>query len=83
MLHILSDGFGALLVFALLGYYYRIQARASEENMRPVDLYSFVAAKKGIALILLVVFCIMGVNSAIGAEDGANILIFFTVSIQS
>lgn len=70
VLHILSDGFGALLVFALLGYYYKVQAHTSDEAMRPVDLYSFVAAKKGIALILLVVFCSMGVSSAIVSYHG-------------
>ncbi len=32
--------------------------------MRPTDLYSFVAAKKGIALILLGVFIYMGFQSA-------------------
>ena len=46
ILHILSDGFGAMAIFALLGYYYRVQAAASDEAMRPTDLYSFVAAKK-------------------------------------
>ena len=34
ILHILSDGFGALLIFALLGTYYLIQSRGSEEKMR-------------------------------------------------
>lgn len=72
ILFILSDGFGALLIFALLGYYYRIQAHASDEAMRPTDLYSFVAAKKGIALILLVVFCSMGINSAIESFNGSQ-----------
>jgi len=65
ILHILSDGFGALVIFALLGYYYKIQAFASEETMRPTDLYSFVAAKKGIALILLAVFAFMGIEGAV------------------
>lgn len=85
VLHILSDGFGALLIFALLGYYYRVQALASEEAMRPLDLYSFVAAKKGIALILLVVFCYMGVDSAVlsfnGAKDTDFLHEFYTILI--
>lgn len=63
VLYILSDGFGALMIFALLGYYYIIQAKASEEAYRPTDLYAFVAAKKGIALLLLVLFAYMGINS--------------------
>ena len=64
ILRILSDGFGALLIFAMLGVYYLIQGRKQDESMRPVDLYSFVAAKKGLALLLLGAFGYMGVRSA-------------------
>jgi hypothetical protein len=63
VLWILSDGFGALLVFALLGYYYRIQRKAGESKLIASDLYRFVAAKKGIALVLLCLFVIMGVHN--------------------
>ncbi len=70
VLHILSDGFGALLIFAALGFYYIVQARTSEEKMRATDLYSFVAAKKGIALILLAVFAAMGLHSAYATVAG-------------
>lgn len=59
ILHILSDGFGALLIFALLGVYYKIQVRA-EERSRPMDILGFVAAKKGISLLLLGAFVCMG-----------------------
>ncbi len=64
ILRILSDGFGALLIFGLLGLYYIVQKKNSEETMRPTDLFSFVAAKKGVALVLLGIFVIMGVQSA-------------------
>ena len=67
VLHILSDGFGALSIFALLGLYYVVQARSVDERMQPTDLYSFVAAKKGIALILLSIFIFMGLDSAVAA----------------
>lgn len=77
ILHILSDGFGALLVFALLGYYYMVQARASDEKMLPGDLYGFVAAKKGIALVLLGIFAVMGIHNAIGTITGAATGEFF------
>ena len=65
VLRIVSDGFGALLIFALLGYYYRIQDRLKHDDLkgRPVDLYSFVAAKKGLALIILGIFLYMGGNT--------------------
>ena len=58
---IISDGFGALLVFALLGYYYKIQDKYQDLKAKPsVDLFSFVAAKKGIALTILAIFIYMG-----------------------
>ncbi len=72
ILNILSDGFGALLIFALLGYYYKVQARTTDEKMQPTDLYSFVAAKKGIAIILLAIFIFMGVNDSIARLVGAS-----------
>ena len=59
ILHILASGFGALLIFALLGVYYKIQRR-SEEDGRHMDLYSFVASKKAISLMLLISFISMG-----------------------
>ncbi len=63
VLHILANGFGALLIFALLGVYYKIQKR-SEEDGRHIDLYGFVASKKAISLLLLVSFILMGGYSA-------------------
>lgn len=63
ILQILSDGFGALLIFGLLGVYYITQSKSSEESMKPTDIYSFVAAKKGISIILLAVFAYMGIEA--------------------
>lgn len=59
ILHILANGFGALMIFALLGVYYKIQKR-SDEDSRHIDLYGFVASKKAISLLLLVSFAVMG-----------------------
>lgn len=70
VLSILSDGFGALLIFALLGYYYIVQSRGEKDRMKPADLYSFVAAKKGIALLLLLFFTVMGIRSAVATVLG-------------
>ncbi|WP_136796937.1 hypothetical protein [Desulfosediminicola ganghwensis] len=87
ILRIASDGFGALLIFALLGYYYIVQAKASEETMRPTDLYAFVAAKKGIALLLLFTFIYMGINnlfdSLAGREHDDFLHQFYTMLILS
>lgn len=85
VLHILSDGFGALLIFALLGYYYYSQSKVSDDTMKPSDLFSFVAAKKGIALILLTLFIYMGINSAVltvmGKEHTDFLYDFYTLLI--
>ncbi len=77
VLHIISDGFGALLVFALLGYYYYSQSRTPDDGMQPSDLFSFVAAKKGIALILLGVFIFLGINYGIKSITGQEHTDFF------
>ena len=74
---IVTDGFGALLVFALLGYYYRIQIKGHDETSKSIDLYSFVAAKKGIALILLVLFAYMGLTSLYQTLSGISHSDFF------
>ncbi len=63
ILYILSDGFGAVLIFALLGVYYLLQARTGDDKESLDDLYSFVAAKKGIALVLLASFIAMGIHA--------------------
>ncbi len=56
---ILSDGVGALVVFALLGLYYRLhQPREDERHVE--SLYAFVAAKKMVSLALLAAFVGMG-----------------------
>ncbi len=85
ILNILSDGFGALLIFALLGYYYKVQAHASDDKMQPADLFSFVAAKKGIALILLIIFAFLGIDSCIstfmGLDHSDFLYSFYTILI--
>ncbi|MCL1979855.1 MAG: hypothetical protein FWG62_02115 [Proteobacteria bacterium] len=59
ILHILANGFGALLIFALLGLYYQVQ-KQSREDSRQTDLFGFVASKKAISLLLLGSFIGMG-----------------------
>lgn len=85
ILHIISNGFGALFIFALLGYYYFSQAKVPDDMMKPTDLFSFVAAKKGIALVLLGVFIFMGINSGImtitGQEHTDFLYDFYTILI--
>ena len=86
VLHILANGCGALLVFGLLGYYYRIRDTGGEGRVVADSLYSFVAAKKGIALVLLALFIIMGTQSGWlwlrGLDDGEDFFhSFYTILI--
>lgn len=46
VLHILSDGFGALCIFALLGLYYLVQKKENKESMKSTALFGYIAAKK-------------------------------------
>nr|WP_321466357.1 hypothetical protein [uncultured Desulfobulbus sp.] len=71
ILHILASGFGALLIFALLGVYYKVQRR-SEDETRHMDLYSFVASKKAISLALLVSFVSLGSYSIYESLNGVE-----------
>lgn len=62
LLHILSDAGGALLVFILLGFYYKLQKHmpiTKDSDVR--DRFAF--SKKMLALLLLIVFAVTGVNS--------------------
>jgi hypothetical protein len=84
ILHILASGFGALVIFALLGFYYKIQ-RQSDDEKRFSRLDDFVAAKKAVSLVLLIFFMIMGGRSAVltilGIEHTDFFHDFYTVLI--
>jgi len=77
--HILGYGFGALAVFALLGVYYRIQPAKKQDMGLPHDLFRFVAAKKGIALLILGVFVVLGLNNLYNMVAGLPHIEFFPV----
>jgi hypothetical protein len=77
--HILGYGFGALVVFALLGVYYRIQPKKKQGMGLPHDLFRFVAAKKGIALLLLSTFALLGLGNIYYMLAGLPRIDFFPV----
>lgn len=78
--HILGYGFGALAIFTLLGLYYRLQPNQKPDIRIGPDIFRFVAAKKGIALLLLGTFAILGlVNLVATATTGEPRLNFFPV----
>jgi hypothetical protein len=79
VLHILGYGFGALVVFALLGMYYRVQPVKKQDMGLPHDLFRFVAAKKGIALVILTVFVILGLTNVYNQFTGLPHIDFFPV----
>lgn len=79
VLHILGYGFGALVVFALLGIYYRVQPVKKQDMGLPHDLFRFVAAKKGIALVILAVFAILGLTNVYNQFTGLPHIDFFPV----
>lgn len=77
--HILGYGFGALAIFALLGIYYRIQPAKKQDMGMPHDLFRFVAAKKGIALIILGTFVVLGLGNLYNMLAGLRHIDFFPV----
>lgn len=56
----ISDGVGALAIFVILGFYYRLQRHRPASGSDPKDRATFIAAKKVIALLLLAVFVLVG-----------------------
>jgi hypothetical protein len=79
VLRMLSDGFGALVIFVVLGFYYAAQRhRPLTDDAR--DRQSFVAAKKLVALVLLAVFAWLAVQAAL-AERAAFFEPFYTVLV--
>ncbi|BDV00577.1 hypothetical protein TDMWS_06620 [Thermodesulfomicrobium sp. WS] len=64
VLHLAAYGFGALILFALLGIFRRIQPKHKKDTLSATALYRFVAIKKAIALVLLTVFVGFGLTNA-------------------
>jgi hypothetical protein len=79
VVRMLSNGFGALLIFVVLGFYYAAQRH------RPItdhagDRASFVAAKKAVALVLLGVFGWLAIRAAL-LDRGGFFEDFYTVLV--
>jgi len=60
IMRIMSDGFGSLFIFGLLGVYYVVQKQSANTGEETRDLYRFVSAKKAISLFLLGSFLAIG-----------------------
>lgn len=87
LLVILADGGGAVIIFALLGVYSLLRLRMEETRMAGPTLFRFVAAKKLVALIILVIFIGMGIKNCLLLGSGhiphAFFEKFYTVLIFS
>ncbi len=85
LVHMASDALGAVVVFAALGWYYRLQRHQPITSAD--ERASFVAAKKAIALVLLAVLVGIAVDDLRHwAGDGAVypfFEVFYTVLIFS
>ena len=75
--HILSYGFGAIAVFALLGLYTCMLKNLNDPLVSLPSLDRFIAAKKAVALIMLAIFCGMGLYNAQLFFTGQSVFHFF------
>jgi hypothetical protein len=69
VLRMLANGFGALLIFVVLGFYYGVQ-RHLPFTGDARDRASFVASKKLVSLALLAVFAVLAVRAALRPAHG-------------
>ncbi len=74
---ILSDGSGAILIFALLGVYTMLRRHLDETLKGGPILFKFVAAKKLVALIMLGIFIWMGLKNSMLFVTGQTPFNFF------
>lgn len=74
---IISDGGGAVAIFALLGVYTLLRRHLDESMHGGPPLFKFVAAKKIVALSLLFIFIGMGVKNGIHFIKGEETFNFF------
>ncbi|MCG8683645.1 MAG: hypothetical protein MI892_02135 [Desulfobacterales bacterium] len=85
--HILSYGFGAIAIFALLGIFTVMQKNLDKALTPGPSLDRFIASKKSVALFMLVIFCAMGVYNvglkAAGQEGFHFFQSFYTILIFS
>lgn len=74
---IITDGGGAIAIFALLGVYTLLRRQLDETISGGVPLFKFVAAKKMLALCMLAIFFGMGIQNGMLILDGQKPFNFF------
>lgn len=75
--HILSYGFGAVAIFAMLGLYTAMQKRLDKALAPGPSLNRFIAAKKTVALFMLTIFFGMGAYNMVLKLTGQPAFHFF------
>ena len=76
ILNMLAVSFGALVIFVILGFYYRLQ-RHPPITSDAEDTWSFVAVKKMVALCLIALFAAIGLLDVLRAARGLPVYPFF------
>lgn len=76
VLHILSSAAGALLIFAILVFYYRM-LQHSPITSNDTETINFISAKKTISLLLLLIFALLGIYNVVAFFKQAEIHDFF------
>jgi len=78
LLYIISNGLGALLIFTVLGFYYRLQPRL-KSTISTTERSQFIAKKKLVSLLLLIIFVCMGSYGLYEYIDQLSTFDFFEV----
>ena len=76
VLHILSNAVGALTIFAILVLYYR-SLHHQPITLDEEETSSFISSKKAVALMLMLIFIVLGVYDLFAAMRGEAVTDFF------
>ena len=76
VLQLISDAMGALVIFVIVGFYYRMQRHWSITE-GPEQRRQFVTSKKFVALALLVLLAAVGVEVVYDVVTGRQVIPFF------
>ena len=76
---IIANGFGALIIFLLLGVYFKFKRPLQRFHDRSF-LMGFVSTKKFLALVLLIIFLGIGIVNMVALIQGNALINFFATS---
>lgn len=76
VLQIGTYGLGAMLIYLMLGFYYLLMAQ-KDEKLAGEEIFYFVGAKKGVSLLLILIFLGMGLYNLSALVHGETGIAFF------